>query len=619
MVKQGGEWQDGRLADRARIRRRRPEADQGRARRRRASARWPAPHSHARGAVPAGQAGARPRQREHRLPPAPARLRDDGRRRAAGSACRSPSWRRSTACSSSARSCARTIRCSRTRLRQAAQERRAGHVLHAVDDDWLMPIAAHVDRRAVATGCGAGRHRRRRRAARASPAPSRRRRDDAAKAIAAVAARRRAQGDPARQRRRAASAGVAAARARAVDRRADRRDRRLPRRSAPTPSARNSPARCRARRPERGADARASRARPACCSTSSRSSTAPTGAGRARRCGRREMVVAHDARSSHALRLRATCCCRSRRSPRRSGTFVNIEGRVQSFHGVVKPLGEARPGWKVLRVLGNLLGLAGLRLRHRRAGARRRCLGGRRHRARCSPTGCDASAAPSREPRGGIERIADVPIYFADPLVRRSPPLQQTADARAPTARVNATLLAQLGLAAGAAGARRAGRGEACWRRARRRLPDGRACASPPAHPSTGGARARCSAPITRREAREGGMMLDVLDQSNAGSARPGARRSGRRSGRCVKIVAIVAAADALRRLPHAVGAQGHRLDAGAHRARTASARSGLLQPFADVLKLLIKEIIVPTDANKGLFLLAPMMTHRCRRSPPGR
>ena len=42
-----------------------------------------------------------------------------------------------------------------------------------------------------------------------------------------------------------------------------------------------------------------------------------------------------------------------------SGTFVNAEGRVQSFHAVVKPLGETRPGWKVLRVLGNLLELPG--------------------------------------------------------------------------------------------------------------------------------------------------------------------------------------------------------------------------------------------------------------------
>ncbi|MGZ8229094.1 MAG: NADH-quinone oxidoreductase subunit NuoG, partial [Burkholderiales bacterium] len=42
-----------------------------------------------------------------------------------------------------------------------------------------------------------------------------------------------------------------------------------------------------------------------------------------------------------------------------AGTFINMEGRVQSFNGCVQPLGEARPAWKVLRVLGNLLGLAG--------------------------------------------------------------------------------------------------------------------------------------------------------------------------------------------------------------------------------------------------------------------
>ena len=42
-----------------------------------------------------------------------------------------------------------------------------------------------------------------------------------------------------------------------------------------------------------------------------------------------------------------------------AGTFVSAEGRVQSFNGTVRPLGEARPGWKVLRVLGNLLELDG--------------------------------------------------------------------------------------------------------------------------------------------------------------------------------------------------------------------------------------------------------------------
>src|SRR2546427_5268231 len=43
-----------------------------------------------------------------------------------------------------------------------------------------------------------------------------------------------------------------------------------------------------------------------------------------------------------------------------SGSFVNAEGRLQSFHAVVKPLAEARPGWKVLRVLANLLGVQGV-------------------------------------------------------------------------------------------------------------------------------------------------------------------------------------------------------------------------------------------------------------------
>src|ERR1700675_1982888 len=42
-----------------------------------------------------------------------------------------------------------------------------------------------------------------------------------------------------------------------------------------------------------------------------------------------------------------------------SGTFISTEGRVQSFKGVVQPLAETRPAWKVLRVLGNLLDVAG--------------------------------------------------------------------------------------------------------------------------------------------------------------------------------------------------------------------------------------------------------------------
>jgi len=143
-----------------------------------------------------------------------------------------------------------------------------------------------------------------------------------------------------------------------------------------------------------------------------------------------------------------------------SGTFVNCEGRAQSFRGVVKPQGDARPGWKVLRVLGSMLGLAGFDAESSEA-----------VRDAVVPPGDDLAsrldnrtdvpvAAPVAAP-AGLERVADVPIYFADPLVRRAPSLQQTRAARAPRARVHRTLLEQLGVAEGAQIRVRQGQGEA--------------------------------------------------------------------------------------------------------------------------------------------------------------
>jgi NADH dehydrogenase/NADH:ubiquinone oxidoreductase subunit G len=90
------------------------------------------------------------------------------------------------------------------------------------------------------------------------------------------------------------------------------------------------------------------------------------------------------------------------------GTFVNAEGRVQSFHGVVKPLGETRPAWKVLRVLGNLLGC---RLR---AGTveevRAEALGAMPLRARASGShrGRAIAVPPSRRRPGARRRRADL-------------------------------------------------------------------------------------------------------------------------------------------------------------------------------------------------------------------
>ena len=133
-----------------------------------------------------------------------------------------------------------------------------------------------------------------------------------------------------------------------------------------------------------------------------------------------------------------------------AGSFVNAEGRLQAFTGVVPPLGETRPAWKVLRVLGNLLGLDGFE--HDNAEqVGREALGDaagiaarldNRSDVRLAPV--DAGVAAS-----GMQRIADVPIYATDALVRRAPSLQRTADARSPVASLPSALWAELGLRGG--------------------------------------------------------------------------------------------------------------------------------------------------------------------------
>jgi NADH-quinone oxidoreductase subunit G len=130
-----------------------------------------------------------------------------------------------------------------------------------------------------------------------------------------------------------------------------------------------------------------------------------------------------------------------------SGSFVNAEGRLQSFHGVVKPLGDARPAWKVLRVLGNLLGLKGFDF-ETSEDVRAEALGDASQLAARLNNG--SSATISTASWNGLERIADVPIYAADSLVRRATSLQSTTDARAPIVGVPQALWSQLGLSDGA-------------------------------------------------------------------------------------------------------------------------------------------------------------------------
>jgi NADH-quinone oxidoreductase subunit G len=130
-----------------------------------------------------------------------------------------------------------------------------------------------------------------------------------------------------------------------------------------------------------------------------------------------------------------------------AGTFVSTEGRVQSFKGVVQPLGETRPAWKVLRVLGNLLGLEGFDYESPDQ-VKDAALGGDVV-SRLDNTLATQPALDLSDPVRGLERIADVPIHFADPLVRRAPALQKTADAQPPQAWMHGETLASLGVSAG--------------------------------------------------------------------------------------------------------------------------------------------------------------------------
>ncbi len=130
-----------------------------------------------------------------------------------------------------------------------------------------------------------------------------------------------------------------------------------------------------------------------------------------------------------------------------SGTFVNAEGRVQSFHGVVKPLGDTRPAWKVLRVLANTLGLPGFAFETSDE-VRGEALSGD-VAARLSNRTTAAVSAPTAS-NDGLERIADVSIYATDSLVRRATSLQLTADAKPAFVGLSQAVWSRLGLTKGA-------------------------------------------------------------------------------------------------------------------------------------------------------------------------
>jgi NADH-quinone oxidoreductase subunit G len=112
---------------------------------------------------------------------------------------------------------------------------------------------------------------------------------------------------------------------------------------------------------------------------------------------------------------------------------------------VAAPFADTRPAWKVLRVLGNLFELQGFDYETSEAVRDTVMAGGldgRLSNEIKAQVGLSAAT-------GGLERVTDVPIYRSDALVRRSAPLQETADSRLPKARMASATLAKLGVQSG--------------------------------------------------------------------------------------------------------------------------------------------------------------------------
>jgi NADH-quinone oxidoreductase subunit G len=129
-----------------------------------------------------------------------------------------------------------------------------------------------------------------------------------------------------------------------------------------------------------------------------------------------------------------------------SGTFINISGVAQSFKATVRPLGETRPGWKVLRVMGNLLGLENFEFNSSEDVLKA-----------FLPTSIDAvlnNHIPEQVVSGvslgdSLELAAYAPIYDTDALVRRADSLRKTKAAKPALVSVSESTAQSLGLANG--------------------------------------------------------------------------------------------------------------------------------------------------------------------------
>ncbi len=136
-----------------------------------------------------------------------------------------------------------------------------------------------------------------------------------------------------------------------------------------------------------------------------------------------------------------------------AGTFISCEGRIQKAVAATEPIGEARPGWKILRVLGNFLGIDGFdyvtvdEILQEAAPPEGLCA----YLDSVQDDTVPCIAKEKEKEPGRFELITDPLIYAVDPVVRRAKSLQQTADAAPVNVGLNPSDMASLDLESGSA------------------------------------------------------------------------------------------------------------------------------------------------------------------------
>ena len=293
------------------------------------------------------------------------------------------------------------------------------------------------------------------------------------------------------------------------------------------------------------------------------------------------------------------------------GTFVNMEGRVQSFNAVVKPQGDARPGWKVLRMLGAILDIPGIHADTIEA-VRKQIAPDLQAWARA---GLGNTTAPFtwelRTPGASVERIAEFAIYAGDPIVRRSARCR-----RPPTARPRAPR----------ASTRPRSRS---WDR-----PRASACASAraavrPRSPLRSTSRSPTAPCASRAASRRRPRWARARSPSRRSRKPPSHERDRRHRtqgwrttwfgpdwgpqaffvGKSLAMIVAVLVPLLLTVLYYQLV---ERWVIGWIQVRKGPNRvgwKGILQPIADAIKLLMKEQMIPSGASKALFLLAPIIS----------